>query len=139
MAAAKIISEFAAHFASRFWREEQKHPFRYMVSKGYDRAQFEENFLSLPQSPDSAVTSLQPYTYKARSVAGDALRSCSENASATLQPLPDRGCSDVADRTGELGGNEKSVAGARRVNRRTTSGESNATGLFQVEVEAAVE
>jgi hypothetical protein len=83
--------------------------------------------LSLRQSPDSAATSLQPNTYKAQSVAGDALRNCSKNASGTLQPLSDKGCSDVANRNGESGGNEKSVAGARRVNGRTTSGESSAT------------
>ncbi len=82
-----------------------------MVSKGYDRAQFEEIFSRYLNSADSAATSLQPNTDKAQSVAGDALRSCSENASATLQPLPDKDCSDVADKNGQLGGNGKFVAG----------------------------
>jgi putative DNA primase/helicase len=83
----------------------------YSVSKGYDRSQFDETFSRYLHTPDFPATPLQPNNDGPQSVADDPLRSGTETASATPEPLSHKDCSGVADETGKTAGGGNFVAG----------------------------
>lgn len=83
------------------------------VVKGFELTQFEDAFaryLSPPVTPFLSATTLHTSIHAGLGVADSIFEGVLKNVSATPKPLQTQGCSAVADRTGEVGEEDKEEA-----------------------------